>query len=366
MLTTLNKPTLVSQAVTLLKREIEAGQWPEWLPSERALSSGLRISRPTLRLALSALQRSGLVTPVHGVGYRVRPYSRGSAAKGEPAGVDVLCPDEFVRIRHQSLLWLDELRGLLSHGHCDIRLHFGERFLCRGVNASLNRLVRQQRSDCWLLCHSSRAIQQWFANRRANGERLPALVIGYSFSECQLPSVTIDYEAACRHAIGTLVRKGHRKILYFRWRSPRLGDALSESAALEAARLCRNPDVQVKVATYDRDAVDAIANALRRELRAHLRCTAILVDTPSAYLALATILPSWNIKVPKDLSLVSREYDCFFEHLFPRPACYVFTPQKLATEAYNMIERIRSGEPLGEGTRIIPTFSPGDSVGPVS
>src|ERR1051325_840679 len=55
------KSRLAERLREALRTEILAGRWSDQLPGERELSRELQISRPTLRLALWALEREGLL-----------------------------------------------------------------------------------------------------------------------------------------------------------------------------------------------------------------------------------------------------------------------------------------------------------------
>src|SRR6185295_16411059 len=55
------KSRLAERLREALRTEILAGRWIDRLPGERELSRELQVSRPTLRLALWALEREGLL-----------------------------------------------------------------------------------------------------------------------------------------------------------------------------------------------------------------------------------------------------------------------------------------------------------------
>src|SRR5205085_2774779 len=63
--------SLVAQTAGILREQITAGTW-EHLPGERELCARLRVSRPTLRLALEALRKEGLFHVAQGKRRQIR------------------------------------------------------------------------------------------------------------------------------------------------------------------------------------------------------------------------------------------------------------------------------------------------------
>jgi LacI family transcriptional regulator len=359
-----HRPTLVSQAVQILKQEILNGHWSEWLPSERELSGELRISRPTLRLALEQLHREGALQVFHGVGHRLCGGTVSRFPDGERFAIDLICPDPLAHLPSQSVLWIDELRLLLSKKRCELRFHHGARFLRKNVGAALDRVVSQNQSDCWLLCHSNERIQRWFVERISTNRGLAAIVAGNLSEGSRLPSVAIDYEAACVHGVGMLIRAGHRKIVYFRMQSDRPGDVRSELAVVRAARNARQSGVQLRTVTYRRSTVEEIVSALRRVPLKSGHITAMLVDFPSTYLTVATVLPTFGLAIPRDVSVICRQYDRLFEQLVPRPVSYTFSAREFAAKLYRMISDHRFSPTDAKLDYVIPRFLSGDSVAP--
>ena len=65
------RPSLITHSVEHLRASLAKSEWPEVLPSERALCFRLGISRPSLRLVLAQLEREGLISPVKNRSRRV-------------------------------------------------------------------------------------------------------------------------------------------------------------------------------------------------------------------------------------------------------------------------------------------------------
>lgn len=358
MLEVPHKSSLVEQTAGIIRSEIEKGQWKGWLPSERSLSGLLRISRPTLRLALGQLCDAKLIRPKHGLGYEVVMEPKPRLRRRPLHDVHLLSPDSLEQMRHRSHLWIDELRDLLHQSGHELRIHHGMQYLRKGVERALQRLTVQNPDGCWVLAHSTSAIQQWFAR-----QELPSMVAGHRHAGAQLPFVSIDVEAACRHAVGVLTGLGHRDIILLQMKTDRAGDALSVRGFLEGARRASDPDIRAKVVYYAANDPETIGRALKRLLRERPAPTALLVDQAVTYATAATLLPPYGWRIPEDISLISREEESFLGNLIPRPAYYSFPPERFALRIYEQTRRLLAGETAAAaGNGITPDYLAGGSV----
>lgn len=359
VLTLPKRTALSAQALDILRAEIAAGHWKEWLPSERMLSDLLKISRPTLRRALKSLEYEKAIKPVHGRGNRILSSALSSRGKRGPVTVHLLCPDPIEQLRHYSHLWIEELRfKLLKNGH-DFRIHHGVHYLGSGAERSLGRLVARNPDGVWILVHSSRIIQRWFA---AHG--IPAVITGSRHEGCDLSRVAVNMEAVCRHAAGELIRLGHRRIALVRLKTDRAGDLESESGFLGGSRRATE-SIEAQVLQYDEDTPAAIARTLQRAMRIPKAPTGFLMAHASGYATAASWLSERGKRIPADVSLICREDDSFLRYLMPRPASYQYSPGHFARKIDSMVQHLirQPGRTLRE-MQIIPRYTPGNSVGP--
>ncbi len=74
MNTELQRPSLINEIVSVIKRRIMSGQYAHdgYLPAQDALATSLGVSRPSLREALNQLSLLGLVEVQHGIGTVVK------------------------------------------------------------------------------------------------------------------------------------------------------------------------------------------------------------------------------------------------------------------------------------------------------
>lgn len=349
--------SLVRQTADILKREVSKRTWEQWLPSERVLSRSLKISRPTLRNALKRLQAEGIVQAVKGVGNRIVPEKRDSARPRPTHKVHLLCPNPLDRIRLQANLWTDELRNRLFQTGTRLLAHHGQQYLRSEPDAALEHLVAQHPGGCWILAHSTPRIQAWFKTRG-----IPCLVAGYTHPGIELPFVSIDMEAACRHAVGVFVDSGHRSIGFVHLASERARD-LRSTVGFNAGITESNADGVVgKVATHTGN-LDSVRDAVRELLSIGTPTTAILTGTTLSYATVATFLMQQGLRIPGDVSLISREHDLFLDALVPQPSCYAFDPLRFGRLIHAKVTDILEGTSnTPDEQHLVPEYRAGESA----
>ena len=172
----------------------------EPLPSTRAWSQKLGVSRPTLESALHQLQREKLVT-IHPRGVRLAARHRPPASGNATVRILQYRP-EYPEAR-QHFEWAMPLSE---------RLHLDGIQLTQEpcTTARLRAIAEQKASnrELFILASLPTRYQSLFARHRK-----PAVVIGYPAEGLSLPFVTIDQEGAVRHAVQTLLQDGISRLL---------------------------------------------------------------------------------------------------------------------------------------------------------
>ncbi len=350
--------SLPSQVTQVLRDEISRGTWREWLPSERVLSATLQVSRKTVRKALAQLRREQRITVEHGRGCRVETAAR-SARPPAAAVRDValLTPDPLENFRPYTALWVNHLKTyLIEQG---VRLHAcaGRKYFTRNPAAALERLVRSQPAGCWLLAQSTLPVQRWFERRG-----VPCVIAGSGHPGITLPDVDLDHAAVHRHAAGVMLAAGHRRIALLTERTGRAGDLASEAALIEAVRSSRHAGAEALVVRHGAGPAP-ICQALDRLLGQARRPTAILASNSAGYLTVLCALAQRGLRVPGDLSLVSRGDDPFFVYVVPAPTRYACSPAAFAHKLLRpLLQRLRGEEVSPWHTRIIPTYTRGETL----
>jgi DNA-binding LacI/PurR family transcriptional regulator len=357
--------SLPAQVAARIAAEIEKGTWDGWLPGERNLATTLQIGRKTLRKALAHLQRDGALATEHGRGHRIvtnRKIKRSAASRDAKTEISVglLTPDPLETLRPYTALWVDELRTLLFENGVRLVPFAGHRFFTGRPEKALERLVAQNPQRCWVLAHSNKHVQQWFHDRR-----IPCIIAGSSHPGLPLPNVDLDFFAVCRHAAGSMLRLGHRRVGLFIKQSDRAGDLESERGFEDGVRSSPHRDGEPLIVHHD-GTVDGAYRALGRLFSAATPPTALLIAQSTFYLTTITFLADRGLRVPKDVSLMSREDETFLSYLRPTPARYACNPKTYAKRLLFQLQLAFDGE-TGAHTihRIEPKFLPGASLSAV-
>jgi LacI family transcriptional regulator len=350
--------SLATQVAARIAAEIGKGTWSEWLPGERALTRTLQISRKTLRKALVHLQREGTITTRHGLGHAIVTSSaRRKRAPAPDTSVGLLTPDSLENLRPYTALWVDELRSLLFANGVQLATFSGHRFFTGRPEKALARLVEQHPQTCWVLAHSNEHIQRWF-----HDHHVPCVIAGSSHTGLPLPSVDLDNFAVCRHAAGAMLRLGHRRVALFTKQSERAGDLESERGFEDGARSQAHRDVEPLIVRHD-GTVDGAYRALGRLFGLAAPPTAVLVAQSAFYLTTIAFLAERGLRVPSQVSLISRDDDTFLAYLKPAPARYACNPTTYAKRLLLQLQLAFDGDTGGHTLhRIEPKFIPGGSL----
>lgn len=352
-----NYQTLSGQVAAHITTEISAGTWREWLPGERALTATLQVSRKTLRKALQQLQREGVIVTAHGLGHRITAPTRPAAVTRPDASIGLLTPESLEHLRPYTALWVDELRALLiEHGN-RLTTFAGQRFFHTRPETALARLVQHNPQTCWVLAHTNEPIQRWFHSRR-----VACVIAGSCHPGLDLPNVDWDNFAICRHAVGAMIRRGHFRIGFLTPQSERAGDLESEAGFIDGLGRSSRDGAEPGIIRHD-GSVEGVNRVLSRHFSVAHPPTALLVANPIYYLSVVTFLAQRGLRVPQDVSLVSRNDDAFLAYLTPQPARYTCNARTYAKRLLQPIQSILRGEPVAHRVqRIEPKFIPGGSL----
>ena len=350
--------SLVGQTVAFLDAQIAAGQWREWLPPERTLCDTLQVSRSTLRRALEQMRRDGRVRSEHGAGNRIL---RGTTTRGgrlRSHDVALLVPEPLELLRPTQILWIDELRAMLSERGCRLHMLHGRQYFRANPGPALEKLVRQHPHGCWILALASPDAQQWFAKRA-----LPCVIAGSCHAGIDLPFRDLDHRAACRHAAGTLLALGHRRLAFVTQKTRLAGDIESEAGFLEGVRGSRHADATALLCHHDAT-VAGIVQSLRRLGAQKPKPTALLVANAYHCLAVVSGLAAMGVRVPADISVISRDEGSFLTFLLPTLARYVADPRAFARSLQQpVLELLEGGVVTQRALRLMPEFVRGESIG---
>ena len=352
-----SRKSLELQTVEILREQIEQGAWKKWLPGERTLGGLLQVSRYTVRAALRQLRKDGVIATEESVGNRITIRRRRKKAGGTGSDAGLLVCGEFHQILPTSILWIDQLRTMLSERGSRLRLFDGRAYTQRNPAQALKKLRQQHSHPCWILLFSNENVQSWF-QRNA----VPCVVAGSLHVGIDLPSCDVDYRAVCRHATSLLLRRGHRRIALLIKRSRRAGDVLSE-AGFEEAFARSNLEDTTPVIRHHNATAEGIAEVVRQLMAQKPVPTAMLVADPFHCLTVISCLNKLGLDVPRDVSVISRDHESCYNFLLPRPASYAVNPRQFARPLLDAITpALNGGLPPVRTHYIMPEFSEGASV----
>ena len=349
------KISLVTQTTGSLKDGINAGFWAGQLPGEHELCEHLYVSRVTLRKALDELQREGWVRSSQGKRRQIVPRQRRSLAASNRV---ILLTESPLHLLHPfTIYWMDCLREHLSEAGYHLEIHTGQAAFGSSPERSLSQMQKQFRPAGWVLYRSNERMQRWFS-----AQALPCVIAGSRHPNIRLPSVDVDYRAACRHAVGQFLVHKHRQLAFLNPESGAAGDLESEQGFLEAAKSARGSDVQAAVVRHD-GTVHGICKKIDLLLERPHRPTAFLVSRPAFVLTALSHLLRKKLNLPREIALISRDDDSFLESVVPTVARYSSSPTVFARKISRMVLEIVRGATLSRtDARIMPTFVPGQTL----
>lgn len=350
------RPSLVAETVHCLLEGIRTGHWQKHLPGERALCERLQISRRTLRAALDELERQGWLSVTERK-RRMIHTRRIKRTESEPKRViGVLAAGAIQTLQPPMMLVMDALREQLADAGYEVALHARRACFSARPAQALEKLTAQHPAAAWLILGSKEAMQRWFIRNQ-----VPCLVLGSCAPSIALPSVDVDYHAACHHAGGVLWRKGHRRIALIVPQDAYGGDLASEVGLRES--LQAQPGTQLTVLRHNGTSAH-VCRLIDQSLRAVEPPTAYVVSHAMPVLATLTHLMRRNRRIPQDVAIISRDDDPFLRATSPSLACYAINRLPMVRRASIAVRQLVETGTLPVSTiRLIPKFVPGETVG---
>lgn len=349
--------SISTQVANIIRDELNAGTWKDALPGERQLSERLSVSRKTIRKALAMLRTEGIIRTARSrASAPIQRVSKARRKSGPVTRAALLLPEPIEDARPFTVLWVNHLMTLLHHAGMELEVMAGWKYFGQNAAQSLQKLVDTHPARCWILARSHRPLQEWFA---ASG--VSAIVAGSSHEGVELPCVDINHHALCRHAALAFMREGHKRLALFLEKAEHGGDLASEQGFRDG--IAEFEGACAPLVCRPAKGAASIVRELRRILAMRPAPTGFLLSNSFSYLTVLSYLASQGLRVPRDVSLISRDEEPFLPYLHPTPTRYAAPPAKFATALYQAIKRvIEQGAPRRFDVRIMPDFIKGGTV----
>ena len=349
--------SLSVQTAASIRKAIEEGAWVEFLPSERRLCDMFKVSRPTIRTALHMLAKDGWLEIRQGRRNRLLTRQAQSAAPANRL-VGLVTHEPVSQMSLTAYHGISEMRAhLAEHGFAT------EILVCppggaRTQRRKLENFVRQNRVFCCVLMSVSKDLQQWFGQNS-----VPALVLGSCHADVRLPSLDVDHRAACRHAAGIFLRKGHRRMALVIPNSGVAGDLASEEGFKEGVEQGSSSTEATALVVRHNGTAQNITSKLDALFNSANPPTALLVAKPWHVFAVIIYLLKRGLSVPDTVSLIARDQDQLFESVIPTISHYKFEGDSFVHLLTRLMLKLVSRETLPpQPTLIFPKFFEGGTV----
>ncbi len=340
------RTTLAGQLANALRQSIRTGKFKKQLPPERMLCEMLHASRPVIRQALHILQDEGLLHIRRGHPAKVTPKAPRRAIQTEKGRVALLFSDSNVFLSWWGLMVIDEIRRELYARGFQLDLLMEPGIGRKHPQALLQKLIDQHPTNHWILAGTSLAVQEWFRKSPHN-----VVVMGNSFPQFHLPFVNDDLRAVTRHAANMFRGLGHRHIVFLMRNKGSAGEAEEEGGFREAFR---DGDDAVGTVVKHSEHVTKIRERLMEIFSWQPRVTALLVSHAEDTLVVMNWFFEKGIHLPRDVSLISFQWESFLERLRPRPAWYYTDPKNHARKLCRLI--FHSGAAKKSPRLLMPVF----------
>lgn len=354
----IKRDSLIAQTASSLREHIQARTWMGTLPGERRLCELLMVSRPTLRNALTLLQREGLLEVSQGKHRAIRENPAPHPIRKKLNSlVTILCPDTPSKMHQTSLFLIDEIYSRLQKARYQLTIQSPSWLNFRRPEKHLDQFVKTNPSACWALFGTSEAVQRWFATNPVR-----SLVAATCYPGVRLPNVDVDGRSSTKHAVGMFLRHGYRNITFLLPEKVRPGHDVAHQAFVEAISQSRHPGTTGRMLR-----VSASRHTFERQLNEHLHFKsgphALLIAQTLDTLFATTYLLRRGIRLGTQVGLICQGDEPFLEHMSPIPARYKVSREKFAAKYCRLLLQLaQSGTIPIKSTLISTDFQPGETL----
>jgi DNA-binding LacI/PurR family transcriptional regulator len=253
---------------------------------------------------------------------------------------------------------MSELRRHLEDKRYQLQVHTHPLHV-RKPDTTIEKVLHHTRAGCWVLIACNQGVQRWFVEHRK-----PSLIAGHCYEGIRLPSLDYDSEAVVRHAVGTFLHHGHRRIAMVTPQAVLAGQFATERVFREAFRGTPHADAFPIIAHHDWH-VPGIRRTVDELLASDRAPTGLLVTYARHALTVLTHLLHSGRHLPEELSLIATDDDAYFPDLVPTLTHYKFEKHLHARRLARLaIQLAETGSLPPLPIRIMPHFQRGETLGP--
>jgi len=359
MTESIQRTSLANQVVEILTAAIHRQEWKDRLPGERSLCERYQVSRPTMRSALAILKRRGFIRIVPRHSSRILAHHGKRTVQPAPRAIGLVLGLPFQNIPHWNLQFIGMLEQHLNAAGYTWAVHTLAHSPHRSAESDATNLIAANPLACWALAFVSRDIQ-----RHCVKTGLPTLVLGSCYPGIRLPSFDIAYQAVGRHSAATLLRLGHRRVV---WTCPQPafgGDLLAEQGFIEALHTASIPDI-TPIIVHHAEAPEELQQAIHKHWNQPAPPTAVVATSPRHALTLAGILLQQGLHIPRDVSIICLRDDAFLSYCVPPFARYTADPDRAAKRCTRALIQLASAGALrSPQIRVDAQFIEGGTLAP--
>jgi DNA-binding LacI/PurR family transcriptional regulator len=355
----IQRVSLPERVAASLREDIQNSRWGDLLPGEQQLANELDVSRNTIRRALQALEKEGVL------GGRGHGRSRSITATGaamamqRPLRIAILRHDTVNSENPQATMVLANVKSSLeAAGYGVIDNHRSQVELKHHVPRIAQQLTTTG-ADAWLIQGGTRPLLEWCA-----AQETPCLALYGRTEGLPLARTGPDTVMAYGTATRELIKLGHRRIVSIvreGFRKPPLGGC--ELAFMNELKASGIPTSTYNLPEWEE--TPAGFYRLLENLFHKTPPTALLIDETCWFLAALAFLVSRGIRVPEQVSLVSGECESILDACYPQFAHMHWDNRLIVRRVVRWVDAVRKGKADRKISNIAAEFVPGGSIGPV-
>ena len=323
----LGRQSLSTRMAERLEKDIFHGVWTDFLPGYRTLSQHYSVSDRTSKLAISLLEKQGVIAPT-------QPGKKRKILKNSKQTVK----DMRLLIITDSMMPMEKADEELLH---DMSVFWLKR-------EEISSKVHRASGDLYRYKRPGKLLKQWVDQHHAThllfftppapwvkaviALGLPCYYLGgellsNNLREDQIPGSSLMWNIVFAIVLNRLKDLGHHKLLFplelARGRNPKsLQDTLFETYDGELSR----DDCEASIPVFPEFNAESWLRYWEREFTTR-RPTAVIVVNQFALQSLYVFCTQHNIKPGKDLSVVCMHWEEIFDWYYPRPTCLKYPYQ---------------------------------------